>query len=160
MDVQSILSRKNVPAATLALWMRPFRAGAHSRCHRSVVFSSLVLLLVLFDFLIVRPSEWSIASALLCLGMAYPLTAKIPMRTRLFRVLPTTAVLLAVALAAAPVPNSRRPRAVRRFASFTVTRDRPVRLRAPNRARELGLLNGRLTRRLTPAFHRPNRAVH
>ena len=46
------------------------------------------------------------APLLLCCGLLYLLAAKLPMRTRLFHLLPTTAIFLAVSLAWAPAPAS------------------------------------------------------
>ncbi len=106
MDVRSVLPRKNPPCATGALLMKPLRAEARVRGARNAVFALLALLFTLLDFLIVGPTGWGLAWGLLCIGLAYTLGATIPIRTRLFRLLPTAAVLLAVTLAAASVPNS------------------------------------------------------
>jgi hypothetical protein len=106
MDVAPRLSPKRLPAATLTLLMKPFRAAARVRGPRDMVSAMIVLPFALFNFHITGLTGWGVASVFLSVGMVYTLTARIPMRTRLFRLLPTAAVLLAVALAAAPVPNS------------------------------------------------------
>jgi hypothetical protein len=105
MDTAPVLSQKNLPTVVLAFLMKPFRVGAHLRGARFSVVASIVLPFAMFDFLVAGATGWGAASVLLCLGMAYTLTAKIPRRTRLFRLLPIAALLLAVGLAAVPVPN-------------------------------------------------------
>jgi hypothetical protein len=86
--------------------MKPFRACAHLLGARALLFAAVTLTYAMFDFLLVGPTVWGAVTVLPWAGMAYTLTAKIPMRTRLFRLVPTVAVLLAVGLAAAPLPNS------------------------------------------------------
>ena len=106
METAPVLPRKKLPAAPLAVVMKPFRGGAHLFGARNMVFASAVIVFAVFDFLVAGLTGWGAVSFLLGVGMVYTLTAGIPMRTRLFRVLPMAAVLLAVALAAVPVPNS------------------------------------------------------